>query len=78
MRNQANTSLQEEEGCLQFDVCVDPNHDHILFLYEVYQSRVAFQSHLDSTHFAHFDQTVQPWIESKHIAAYNRLSLCQE
>lgn len=67
MHQQAKNSLELEDGCRHFDVCVnekDPNH---IFLYELYDDRGAFDAHLASTHFKEFDALVKDWVNEKIV-----------
>ena len=72
MQTQARTSVEAEEGCVQFDVCTDPDDPTAFFLYELYTDRAAFDAHLASPHFEAFDATVAPWVASKTVHAYER------
>ncbi len=72
MKQQAYNSLHHEEGCLQFDVCFDPQDHRRVFLYEVYESAEAFDIHLKTPHFLHFDKTVKDWLESKVAETWER------
>ena len=47
MVGNARTSLQDEPGCRQFDVCESPAEPGKVFLYEVYNSEADFQATLD-------------------------------
>ena len=67
MCENAKTSLEEEEGCRQFDVCSDPKNPCEIFLYEIYDSPDAFQTHLQSLHFQSFDAAVTNMISSKAV-----------
>jgi quinol monooxygenase YgiN len=67
IRQQAQNSLSLETDCHQFDVCLDPEDDTKIFLYEVYSDSDAFQRHLKSDHFITFDATVNDWVEHKSI-----------
>lgn len=67
MLQQANDSLTLEPGCNQFDVCLAADNPGKCFLYEKYDDRVAFDTHLASHHFQDFDETVKPWIVSKEV-----------
>ena len=69
LATQAADSLREP-GCLQFDVCVDPADPHRVFLYEVYESREAFDAHLASAHFTEFDAATRQWVSSKHVGQW--------
>ncbi|MEM8540394.1 MAG: putative quinol monooxygenase [Pseudomonadota bacterium] len=74
MLQNAEASLQNEVGCSQFDVCVDEAQSDIVFLYEVYSDRAAFDIHLSSTHFLEFDRVVAPMIETKQVQTFTRVS----
>lgn len=73
VQQQAQDSLREESECRVFDVCIDPDRDDFVLLYEIYSDRNAFELHLASAHFRDFDKTVQGWISDKKIATYERL-----
>jgi quinol monooxygenase YgiN len=72
MEAQARASLENEEGCIQFDVCTDPDDANVCFLYEIYTDKQAFDAHLASAHFKAFDAKVTPWLVSKSVRAYSR------
>ena len=74
MVRQAENSRAREAGCRQFDVCVDPDNEARIFLYEIYDDAAAFQIHLDSAHFHNFDETVRPWVESKDVRVWHRVA----
>ena len=53
-QDDASRSLADEPGCHQFDVVqMDGAPNHVLF-YEVYDSRAAFDAHLQTPHLARF------------------------
>lgn len=66
----ARQSRLDEPGCLQFDVCTDPDRPGQVFLYELYSDRAAFDAHLASAHFQTFDRAVAAMIASKTVATY--------
>ena len=70
MCENAKTSLEEEDGCQQFDVCSNPENANEIFLYEIYDSPDAFQIHLKSQHFQVFDTAVKNMITSKQVKTY--------
>ena len=70
---QARDSLSLEAECRVFDVCIDPEREDFVLLYEVYASREAFDLHLESAHFADFSATVTPWISHRELTCYQRL-----
>lgn len=73
MQSNAKVSL-EEEGCLQFDIATDPLRPEEVFLYELYKDQAAFDQHLASDHFKHFDQATAEMIESKVVQTYSEVS----
>lgn len=70
---QARDSLTLEADCRVFDVCVDPQREDFVLLYEVYDNREAFDAHLASAHFEDFNTTVAPWISHRKLTCYQRL-----
>ena len=68
----AGTSAAEEQGCRQFDVCVSASNSNDVFLYEVYDSKAAFDAHLASAHFHHFTELTTAWVAAKVINAFER------
>ena len=47
----AKSSVENETGCLRFDVIQDANHMDRVWLYEVYKDETAFNEHKSSPHF---------------------------
>lgn len=68
MTENARLSVEREAGCRQFDVCTDGGDE--VFLYEVYDSKDAFDAHLQSAHFKDFDAAVSDMIADKAIRTY--------
>ena len=73
MLENAKTSMEQEEGCHHFDVCFDPEDPDVIFLYELYTDKSAFNSHLASTHFNDFNNKTANWIVAKEVRAFERL-----
>ena len=72
MVGNARTSLQDEPGCRQFDVCESPAQPGKVFLYEVYDSEADFQAHLAAPHFLQFNALTAPWVAGKVVDVYRR------
>lgn len=70
VRSNARTSLAEEPGCRRFDVCTDPGAPGVVFLYEHYADRAAFDVHLNSPHFCDFDELTAPMISAKEVRCF--------
>ncbi len=73
MVGNARTSLQDEPGCRQFDVCESPAEPGKVFLYEVYDSEADFQVHLAAPHFLQFNALTGPWVAGKVVSVYRRV-----
>ena len=65
---QAKDSIELEEGCLVFDVCHDPKNINVIFLYEIYTNKDAFDIHLNSEHYLSFNEQVTPWVSEKIVS----------
>ena len=73
MLENAKSSLEKEEGCHQFDVCTELEKPNIIFLYELYTDKSAFDAHLASAHFNEFNDKTANWLDSKEVRAFERL-----
>ena len=73
MVENARTSREHEPGCRQFDVCGDPADRSVVFLYEVYDDRAAFDAHCSSAHFLAFDDRVRDWVARKTVRIYEHI-----
>ena len=70
---QAKNSLELEDECQHFDVCVAENNPCIVFLYEIYNDISAFNSHLETPHFNAFNERVTPWVSNKIVKSWEKL-----
>lgn len=68
----ARASRGQEPGCWQFDVCVMPEAPNLVFLYEVYGDRGAFEAHLATAHYRSFDAAVRDMVAGKVVRTYVR------
>jgi quinol monooxygenase YgiN len=55
----AKGSVNDEPGCLRFDVIQDAGDPNRIWLYEVYQDEEAFQSHTQAPHFIKWRDATQ-------------------
>ena len=67
MLENARLSLELEPGCKQFDVCFNPSEPWECFLYEVYDDKLAFETHLQMAHFKLFDAQVTAMLDNKIV-----------
>lgn len=74
MLDNAQRSREDEPGCRQFDVCTDAGRPDVVYLYELYDDRAAFDAHLASAHFKSFAQATQTMIRNRLIATWHRIA----
>ena len=75
MLQQARDSLELEIDCHKFDVCHDPNNKNIVFLYEIYTDKNAFDIHLNSKHYLAFNDEVTSWVKEKIVTQLEKQAL---
>ncbi len=73
MLSNAKASVDLEEGCLQFDVCVAKDDTCHIFLYEVYRKAEDFDVHLKTAHFLSFNTASAAQIISKTVRSFERV-----
>uniref|UniRef100_UPI003F498285 putative quinol monooxygenase n=1 Tax=Ensifer adhaerens TaxID=106592 RepID=UPI003F498285 len=61
-RDDAAHSVADEPGCRQFDVVQPEGEGGTVVFYEVYDSRAAFDAHLETPHLARFRAAFPPLI----------------
>ena len=61
MLEDAKGSVNDEPGCLRFDVIQDAGDSNRIWLYEVYTDEAAFQAHLKAPHFTKFLEAAGAW-----------------
>lgn len=65
LKSQAAESLNRESGCIRFDVLSDVQGGGGFLLYEIYDSREAFNVHLAMEHTTEFLTNARPLISQK-------------
>ena len=63
MLDDAKGSVNDEPGCLRFDVVQDAADANRVWLYEVYKDEAAFQAHTQAPHFIKWRDTTSEWRE---------------
>ncbi len=72
----AKGSVNDEPGCLRFDVIQDAGDENRIWLYEVYQDEAAFQAHTQAPHFIKFrDATADIRVEGIQGAARGSVNI---
>ncbi|WP_413479130.1 putative quinol monooxygenase [Vibrio hibernica] len=51
MKENAKASVENEEGCIVFDVLNDQTNDHHFYLYEIYSDESALSEHKIAPHY---------------------------
>lgn len=64
----ARGSMDNEPGCLRFDVVADPADANRIWLYEVYKDEPAFQQHTKTPHFIKWRDTTKDWLDEAPLA----------
>jgi quinol monooxygenase YgiN len=74
MLDNARRSREDEPGCRQFDVSVDEARPAVVYLYELYDDRAAFDAHLVSPHFVAFAGATTNMITDRVIRTWRRIA----
>jgi autoinducer 2-degrading protein len=67
----AKSSVANEKGCSRFDVCADRKDPNRILLYEIYDDRAAFDTHMKTPHFAIFNEASAPFVADKTVKEYD-------
>ncbi len=67
MLDDASHSVQDEPGCLRFDVLADVDDPNRIFLYEVYWDREALEAHRQAPHFLRWKHTTSNWFDGELV-----------
>lgn len=62
MLDDARGSVQNEPGCLLFNVVQDEADPNCLHLYEVYRDAEAVQAHMQTPHFQRWLEVTKDWL----------------
>ena len=68
MLDDARGSVNNEPGCLRFDVLQDDTDPNRICLYEVYRDMAAVEAHRQAPHYLRWRETVQDWFDGERIA----------
>ncbi len=63
----ARASLENEPGCLIFDVSIDPENPARFILYEIYRQASDFEDHLAMPHYQKFNALTQDVFVEKTV-----------
>jgi autoinducer 2-degrading protein len=63
----AKGSVNDEPGCLRFDVLQDSENPNRIYLYEVYKDEQALEAHRAAPHFTKWRETVKDWFDGELV-----------
>ena len=67
MLDDARGSVENEPGCLRFDVIQSQEDHNRLLLYEVYQDEAAIKAHRQAPHYLKWRETVKDWFAEEVV-----------
>ena len=67
MLDDARGSVQNEPGCLRFDVVEDTEDSNRIHLYEVYRDDAAIAAHREAPHYLKWRETVKDWHDAEPV-----------
>jgi quinol monooxygenase YgiN len=67
LREQMNTAIKVEPGVLSYTVVADKNDASLITIMEVYANLDAYQSHILTTHFKKYKETVKNMVLSLEL-----------
>ena len=70
----AEASLRDEPGCVQFDVVRPDSDPDLVVLYELYTDAAAFDAHLQTPHFKAFDAQTTAMVQAKSVLTGSRIA----
>lgn len=59
----AEASVRDEPGCRRFDLLLLEDEPDMVWLYEIYADRAAFDAHLETPHLKRFQEDNQAFVE---------------
>ncbi len=74
MTAQAQRCLNNEPGCLQFDVVQDPQNPARFVMIEVYKDDAAVKAHQESQHFKDFRPVVGELVADRKVEVLHMVS----
>ena len=72
MIGDAKGSVNDEPGCLRFDVIQDAEDENRIWLYEVYKDEDAFHAHTQAPHFIKWRDATADWREDSGLQGAGR------
>lgn len=72
LMSDARGSVNDEPGCLRFDVLQDSADPNSIYLYEVYKDEKALEAHREAPHYKKWREAVKDWFDGdphRHVCS---------
>lgn len=74
IQKNAQSSVRDEPGCRQFDVCTDPDRPGQVFLYELYDDEAAFEAHQEMPHYKATGPAIAGMVADKDLRTFSSVA----
>ena len=74
MKKNTSDSSTNEIGCHQFDIAQDQQNPTKVFLYELYDDAVAFESHKKESHYLELNDAIRGMVNKKSIRLLKKIN----
>jgi len=64
---------QEDEGCVQYDLHIDPSNANTYVFVETWQSEALLDAHMQKAHFKAFQEALEGKVESRAIQKLEKI-----
>lgn len=67
LREQMESAVKSEPGVLSYTAVADRKDPSMITIFEVYADRQAYESHISTSHFRKYKETVKDWVLSLEL-----------
>lgn len=70
-----NETIDNEEGCIAYDILLNPEEPNIVYLYECYENKAALDAHNNAVYFKKIvNEKLAPLIKAQKILKLNPIN----
>lgn len=70
-----NQTIENEEGCIAYDMLLNVEEPNTIYLYECYENKVALDAHNNASYFKEIvEEKLSPLIKTKKILKLNPIN----
>ena len=70
-----NETIENEEGCIAYDMLLNVEEPNTIYLYECYENKVALDAHNNASYFKEIvEEKLSPLIKTKKILKLNPIN----